>query len=360
MTAKQVNIISISLLSVFVSVILILFGNFIIFNLFYIFVFFFIVLKKILKGDNLKTQIFAGSIFAGIMVMELIFNIFIMFDPINNDYQFFSKILGTIMVFIPFGVERLIIVSKYDSCDFPAVMDLNTVSYHDYLANADIIGKRIDTLKREKEKITYDDIMEILKDLPKHNSFKYINKDSLSDDYFKKAYDTVDDEHIYIILSNTGSAASKVISTFTNKIYNHVSISFDSELETIISYNGGEHLYPPGLNPELIDWFNKKEDSSVIVYKLDISSDNKYLLINKVADINKAGNAYNILGLILKLSVKPNILFCSQFIYKLLEIAELNYFKKDDGQVKPTDFVELDYYRKLEFAYEIKFNSERE
>jgi len=26
------------------------------------------------------------------------------------------------------------------------------------------------------------------------------------------------------------------------------------------------------------------------------------------------------------------------------------------AHVKPTDFVELDYYRKLEFAYEINFN----
>ena len=162
------------------------------------------------------------------------------------------------------------------------------------------------------------------------------------------------------MLSNTGSAASKVISIFTKKIYNHVSISFDSNLETIISYNGGENLYPPGLNPEMIEWFNKKSDASIMVYKLEISKTNKQLLISKVEDINKAGNAYNMLGLILKLSIKPNILFCSQFIYKLLEIAGLNYFKKEEGQVKPTDFVELDYYRKLRFAYEIKFNSSKE
>lgn len=31
----------------------------------------------------------------------------------------------------------------------------------------------------------------------------------------------------------------------------------------------------------------------------------------------------------------------------------MSYFDKNAAYVKSTDFVELDYYRKLEFAYEI-------
>ena len=357
MEIKKVNIILISAIAVFLSIVLVFFGNFIIFNLFYIFVFLIIVLRRILKGGNLSSRIYAAVIFASIMVIEIVFNTLVIFDPENPEgYQLIGKIIGTIMVFIPFVAEHFVIVSKNDFYDFPTIADSNALSYSDYLNYGNDISKNLKTIKQEKEKITYDDIVNIITDLPKHSSFKYINKDSITDEYFTKANETLDDENIYLVLSNTGSSASKVISAFTRKIYNHISISFDHDLETIISYNGGENLYPPGLNPEMIEWFNKKNDSSIIVYKLELKKDDKQLLINRVRDINKAGSAYNMLGLILKLSIKPNILFCSQFIYKLLESAGLNYFTKEDGQVKPTDFVELDYYRKLKFSYEIIFN----
>lgn len=49
-------------------------------------------------------------------------------------------------------------------------------------------------------------------------------------------------------------------------------------------------------------------------------------------------------------------MFCSQFVYHILEISNSNYFNMDQTKVKPTDFVEKDYYRKLEYCYEIKFN----
>jgi len=358
MLRKRLNIILLSLTSIFLSIVLIFFGNFVIYNLIYIFVFIFIVLKKVLKGDNIKSQIFAITIFAGIMVIEMVFNALVINSDSDNteSYILISKVIGTVMVFIPFIIEQFVIVTKYDSYDFPSIIDSNTISYSDYLNYGKDIRNNIYSIKQEKEKIKFNDIVNIMKDMPKHSSFKYINKDSLSDEYFKKAYDTINDNNVYIVLSNTGSAASKLISLFTKKVFNHISISFDSHLETIISYNGGENLYPPGLNPELIEWFNKKDDASIMVYKLDISKSKKRLLIDKVQEINKVGNAYNMLGLILKLSIKPNILFCSQFIYKLFEIADLNYFKKGEGQVKPTDFIELDYYRKLRFAYEIKFN----
>ncbi|MEN2666915.1 hypothetical protein [Listeria aquatica] len=49
-------------------------------------------------------------------------------------------------------------------------------------------------------------------------------------------------------------------------------------------------------------------------------------------------------------------MFCSQFVYKILQFAELEYFRDSAAKIKPTDFVERDYYRKLAFCYEIKFN----
>ncbi len=350
-----------TLAAVFIGFVLIFFSNFILFNLVYIFAFVFIVLRNLLRGGSRKSKIYLIIIFAGIMVIELVFNVLIIFEPGNTGASLlFSKIIGAVLVFIPFIIEQVIVVTKYDSYDAPSVIDTDTISYSDSFLYGTAIADSISNLKKIKETITYDDIISIMKDLPRHSSFRYINKNSLTPEYFEKAYDTINDENIYMVLSNTGSSASKIISLFTKKIYNHVSVSFDSNLETIISYNGGENLYPPGLNPEMIEWFNKNDDASIIVYRLEVPREQKRLLIEKVADINRTGNAYNMLGLVLKLSAKPNILFCSQFLYKLLEYSELNYFEKDDGQIKPTDFIELDYYRKLKFHYELKFNRENQ
>jgi hypothetical protein len=207
-----------------------------------------------------------------------------------------------------------------------------------------------------KGKLSFDNLDVLINDIPRHNSFDYINNGSLSDKYFEYAYKTLDDPNIYIILSNTGSAAGELISVFTNKKYNHISLAFDENLETIISYNGGERVSPPGLNKEFLKNFNKKSDASIIVYKLQCKTDQKRIIIEKVEKINREGNAYNLLGLVLKYSHKPNIMFCSQFVYKMLKDVELNYFEKEETEVRPMDFIELDYKRKLQYVYEIKFN----
>ena len=58
----------------------------------------------------------------------------------------------------------------------------------------------------------------------------------------------------------------------------------------------------------------------------------------------------------MKVTPQPNIMFCSQFVYTMLELAGLNYFEKNAAHVTPTDFIELDYYRKLDFVCRIDLN----
>lgn len=60
--------------------------------------------------------------------------------------------------------------------------------------------------------------------------------------------------------------------------------------------------------------------------------------------------------LVFRVSYQPNIMFCSQFVYSILEFAGLNYFDQSPTNVRPSHFIELDYYRKLEFVYEISLN----
>jgi hypothetical protein len=158
------------------------------------------------------------------------------------------------------------------------------------------------------------------------------------------------------VISNTGSPASEIISVFTNKQFNHASLSFDRDLKTLLSYNGGDRVYPPGLNPEMLSFFNRKDGAGILVYSLPCPAEKKRFVLEKIREINTEGSAYNMLGLVSGRSFRPNIMFCSQFVYCMLELAGLAYFKKGSGKIEPTDFVELDYRRALSFEYEILFN----
>jgi hypothetical protein len=196
--------------------------------------------------------------------------------------------------------------------------------------------------------LTINDIGELLRDMRLHNSFEYINATTLPESWFRSAYDTMDDPALYIIFSDTKSPASKVISLFTGEQFNHVSLAFDKDLETLVSYNGGNGMYNPGLNPEAIEAFSWK-DASFAVYRLAAQPEQKRIIIGQIGRINREGSAYNLLGLVTKHSYQPNIMFCSQFVYTMLDKAGLDYFEMESPQVKPVDFIDMDRTSSLQF-----------
>ena len=196
-------------------------------------------------------------------------------------------------------------------------------------------------------------ITELVKDLPKHNTLSYVNQKTLSETYFMSAEKSLDNGYLYIILSSTGSPAGELIRKVTQKEYSHASLSFDEDLKTIISYNGGDNIYSPGLNAEMIEFFNKKPDANILIYKLPATRQQKEQVLEAISGINEKGSSYNVLGLFLPYSHQENIMFCSQFVYTMLKICGLDYFEKKPEEVKPTDFVELDYQRVLEYCGQI-------
>jgi hypothetical protein len=329
-------------------------NNIILFELTYLFIFFTLVIHSFLTKNTIKHKIFLLAIYSMIMIFQSVYNNMVIFGEDNNIFNsLISRVIGLALVPVPIIINKLITENKDSKSYLPSVQDLTVFTFNELVENIAVVNNII---RQGQKNLSKENIDELMKDLPRHNSFRYINKDSLTDEYFNMAYRTLDDSNIYIIISNTGSPASEIISMFTKKQYNHASLSFDRELKTIISYNGGEKIYPPGLNMEMVKYFNKKEDSSIIVYSLPISKEKKKMLIEKIKTINTEGNAYNLFGLVLKLSFKPNIMFCSQFVYKMLKSVGLNYFEKKDGQIKPSDLIELDYDRRLHYEYKIEFN----
>jgi hypothetical protein len=208
--------------------------------------------------------------------------------------------------------------------------------------------------------LSFRDIGVLARDLPRYNSFQYLTRFSLPEEYFNAAYETLEDPYIYIVLSDTGSPGSKVIRLFTESPYNHVSLSFDPALETLVSYNGGNGLFPPGLNIERFEFLNQKPGASLAVYRLLTTGDQKRLLVDRVAAINREGSSYNMLGLLTGKSALPNIMFCSQFVYTLLEDAGAAYFVKNNGVVRPMDFIDLAPGDRLEFTGKIFLNTDQE
>lgn len=95
-----------------------------------------------------------------------------------------------------------------------------------------------------------------------------------------------------------------------------------------------------------------------MVYSLEATAEQKNKMVEKILEINRDGSAYNLLGLVFKFSVRPNIMFCSQFVYQMLYYVGLSYFDKKAADVRPCDLIELDYYCKLDFVREIRFENE--
>lgn len=337
--------------------VLLFYGDNTIFIFAAIFVFLIMIFRALKINSRKRFRMYLILNYVILLVAQLTFFVRYLFDYQYISLIYFIKnIIGIFFLALPYLIECLITINKYTEFYFPSVQEINTMSFTQIKNAVNLVHEKLKGIDKIKNSVSVDKLEEIVKDIPRHSSTKYINNGTLTDDYFKAAYSSLTDPYIYIVISNTGSAASELISVFTKKQYNHASLAFDFDLETIISYNGGEKVYPPGLNHEMIEFFNKKDEASIIVYKVKATENQKKLLIDKIKEINEEGSAYNMMGLVLKSSLKPNIMFCSQFVYKMLKHVDLAYFDKKDGKVKPTDLIELDYYRKLQFCYEIFLN----
>lgn len=310
-----------------------------------------------LSGNNFNRKLIFTLIDIIILISQQVFIVTVVYAGIQTGVIFILKrIIATLFILAPFMALYIHYLYVVQDQYFHSSNDTSVISYEVMKEIQNRFSNIKDSFLKSKDSLSMNNINEIVKDIPRHSFTRYVNKETLTEEYFTECEKSLDDEHLYIVISSTGSSASELISVFTQKIYNHVSLSFDSGLKTVISYNGGENVYPPGLNKEQLASFRKKDDASIIVYRLYAPRAKKKMVIDKIREINETGSAYNLVGLITKISLKPNIMFCSQFVYSILKIAGLEYFESAATIVKPTDLVEKDYYRKLEFCYEIKFN----
>lgn len=191
--------------------------------------------------------------------------------------------VSALILLVPFLLEFAVSRSNNDRFYLPKLGQMATISFAEFKKNEARLKAAMAGADRMKNILSADNVKELMGDLHRHSAMRYINEGSLDREYFWRAEQSLADPALYIVISNTGSPASELISLFTQKQFNHASLSFDSDLTTIISYNGGEKVYPPGLNPEMVEAFHKKADASVLVYRLPVTRAQKERVITPSA-----------------------------------------------------------------------------
>jgi len=322
----------------------------------YFALFLFASFRALQSTSRKRTQFFLIIAYLVVMALQMVFYAQVVAGYDLGAVYPLRKLFAVASLSLPMIISRYVAVNKYTELYLPTFEETVTISFSQIHEFSGSMAQAISKLKKSGGSLSPGNIKEIAVDLPRHDSFRYINSGSLTEDYFYAAETSFSDPHLYIIISNTGTPASEIISVFTQNQFNHASIAFDAALKTTVSYNGGERVYPPGLNHEMINYFNKKSGASILVYRLSVTNEQKRAALEKIAQINREGSAYNLLGLFISQSYRPNIMYCSQFVYNLLKYIDATYFEAD-GTVKPTDLIEKDYYRKLEFVEELRLNT---
>ena len=151
---------------------------------------------------------------------------------------------------------------------------------------------------------------------------------------------------IYIILTHTGTALSKIIKGFTKDEFSHVSIALDIELKEMYSF-GRLNPYNPfwgGFVHEYIDkgTFKRFYKTRAKVYSLEITEQQYESIKNYIEQIknNKENYKFNIIGLFAagfhKKIKKQKSFYCAEFIKYVMEKADIKTDLPDI--VKPEDF----------------------
>ncbi|MBO5926145.1 MAG: hypothetical protein J6Q38_01115 [Clostridia bacterium] len=158
-------------------------------------------------------------------------------------------------------------------------------------------------------------------------------------------------EHIYIVLSQTGSFVSKGLKVFTKDKYNHVSISLDSGLDEMCSF-GRYYAYFPfwgGFVKESTKSGSLKRFKNTESLIIKISANEEKingvrLKINQMF-ASKRKYRYDMIGVLLakfgKNKKRKFRYYCSEFVKEIL--IENDILKREDCPeiMKPMDFLNV-------------------
>jgi len=159
-------------------------------------------------------------------------------------------------------------------------------------------------------------------------------------------------KNVYIMLSFTGTAPSKIIKLYSKEKYSHVSIALDAELRELYSFARKKVNNPfiGGFVKEDIDdgIYKKFNNTRCCIYSIQVT-DEQYEAIKSIIqefEIKKDKLHYNMIGLLGVMFNVPierrNHYFCSQFVSEVLLRSGVLDFQIPSALVQPTHFRNLE------------------
>ncbi|AYB47410.1 hypothetical protein AK95_05365 [Paenibacillus sp. LC231] len=173
----------------------------------------------------------------------------------------------------------------------------------------------------------------------------------------------VEDQSVFILLTNTGTLFTKVIQGYTRAPYNHASISFNRELSELYSFgrkNPNNPLNGGFVKEDLkTGTFSKYPNTTCVIYELqvserDIAKMKRVLQAFIRKDKKYFYNILGVLGIALKEPIEfSNSYFCSQFVAEILQRSGVRLWDKLPALVTPDDFRQSE---RLQLIYEGKLS----
>ncbi|CAG9620681.1 hypothetical protein [Sutcliffiella rhizosphaerae] len=171
----------------------------------------------------------------------------------------------------------------------------------------------------------------------------------------------MNDTHVYILLTDTGTLFTKSIKKYTKAPYNHVSLSFDPNLEEMYSFGRKRPSNPfhGGFVRENVETgtYRKYPETTCVLYKMKVTAREieKMRRVISIFQRKEKKWFYNLLGVI-GVSINEPVeidssYFCSQFVSDVLHRSGIKLWNKLPSLVTPDDFRQSE---RLEWLYEGK------
>lgn len=156
-------------------------------------------------------------------------------------------------------------------------------------------------------------------------------------------------KRIYFVLTYSGTILGKIIRFKTKKIYTHVSISLDENLEKMYSFSRIHpyNCFVGGFMHEKLNegCYKRFKNTKAMVCYMEIT-DYQYEKLEeqiKIFELNKTIYKFNVLGLIYiffnKKIHRKNYFYCAEFIKYILQEANVNLNLPD--MPRPENFEHL-------------------
>lgn len=152
------------------------------------------------------------------------------------------------------------------------------------------------------------------------------------------------EKKVYILLTDTGTLFTRMIKLYTNKPYNHASISFDKDLFKVYSFGRktAKNPFSGGFVHEDLESELFKQ-AACAIYSCTVSDVELQAMRDYIRHIEEQKHLYryNFLGLFAILFNKPlnrkNAFFCSQFVASVLKECDRLDVQKPLSLITPHD-----------------------